>query len=105
MLLESRLDEDTLLYIDTDVTGGFSKGDDEMGFHPDQILDNVVKVAAVVASRLAEAGAHSTERSGAAPSRLSLAFGIKVDGSSVVSVASDISSAHFQVTAEWAPQR
>ena len=105
MLLESRLDEETFLYIDTDVTGGFVKGDDDLGFHPDQILDNVVKVAAIVASRLAEAGSHSTEGADAAPTRLSLAFGIKVDGSSVVSVASDISSAHFQVTAEWAPQR
>lgn len=104
MLLASRLDEHTTLYIDTEVAGGFAKGDSDTDFHPDQVLDNVVKVASIVARRLADAAAHDTAGAQSPPSRLTLAFGIKVDGASVVSVSSDISHAHFQVTAEWAPR-
>ncbi|MCK6502659.1 hypothetical protein L6R53_04565 [Myxococcota bacterium] len=105
MLLASHIDDQTTLYIDTEVAGGFAKGDDDLGFHPDQVLDNVVKVASLVARRLAEAAAHDSEGAQSTASRLSLSFGIKVDGAAVVSVASSASAAHFLVTAEWTPQR
>jgi hypothetical protein len=105
VLLASHIDDHTTLFIDTEVAGGFAKGDDDLGFHPDQILDNVVKVASLVARRLAETAAQDSEGSTSSATRLSLSFGIKVDGNSVVSVASSASSAHFQVTAEWAPRR
>lgn len=105
MLLPSHIDDNTVLYIDTEVAGGFAKGDDDLGFHPDQVLDNVVKVASLVARRLAETAAQEAAGGHPTPSRLTLSFGIKVDGASVVSVASNGASAHFQVTAEWAPQR
>jgi len=104
MLLQSRIDDDTVLFIDTEVTGAFGKGDDDLGFHPDAILDNVVKVSAHVARRLAEAAANATAGEDAPPSSLSLEFGIKVDSNSVVSVASDINRAHFRVRAEWTPR-
>ena len=101
MLLHSQVDEDTLLYIDVEPSPGFSK--DEGGFdaHPDQILDNVVKVSTVVATKLAASARAAADIAASPPSSLKLEFGIKVNGESVVVVASRPDFAHFRVTAEW----
>jgi len=104
VLLQSQLDDDTTIFIDTQVAAGFAKGSEDTDFHPDAVLDNVVKVAAAVARKMADAATEATAGATSPPAKLTLSFGIKVSGSSIVSVASDLNHAHFQVTAEWAPR-
>lgn len=105
MLLESRLDADTTLFIDVEPTPGFAKDEGTLGFHPDQILDNVVKVSTLVAQMLASAGAATQGETAAAPTLVSLEFGIKVDGNAVVSLAARPDWAHFRIKTEWSPAR
>lgn len=105
MLLQSYIDENTCLHIEVESSGDFNKGSEESeAFHPDRVLDNVVAVAALVARRMSEAASKSAASSDTPPSRLELTFGIRVDGGAVVSLASDLNKAHFQVRAEWAPK-
>ncbi len=105
MLLQSYIDDTTCLNIEVEATGDFHKNEDEGGaFHPDKVLDNVVQVAALVARRMSDAASDAAASSATPPSRLTLTFGIRVDGAAVVSLASDLSKAHFQVKAEWAPK-
>lgn len=105
MLLQSYIDESTCLNIEVEASGDFHKNDDEGSvFHPDKVLDNVVEVAALVARRMSDAASRAAASSDTPPSRLTLTFGIRVDAGAVVSLSSDISKAHFQVKAEWAPK-
>lgn len=102
MLIENRLDEETSVFIDVEIAGGFARGEDDYGFHPDNILDNVVKVSSLVAAKLADSAQAAAEHH-TKPSRLALEFGLKVDANSVVSIANNSQAAHFKVVAEWAP--
>ncbi|MCB9778386.1 MAG: hypothetical protein H6742_07480 [Alphaproteobacteria bacterium] len=104
MLIENRLDDETSVFIDVEIAGGFARGEDDYGFHPDQILNNVVKVSSLVASKLAESAQQTAEKH-EAPSRLTLEFGLKIDANSVVCIANNSQAAHFKVVAEWAPRR
>lgn len=105
MLLQSNLDENTFLMVEVESTGNFAKGEGEDSpFHPDAILANVVRAATLVATKLSEAAQAASQDSVAPPARLKLSFGLKVDGGSVVSLASDASAAHFRVEAEWSPR-
>lgn len=101
MLLHSHIDENTLLYIDVEPSPGFSKDEGEFDAHPDQILDSVVRVSTVVATKLARSAAEAAEIADSPPSSLRLEFGIKVNGESVVMVAPRPDFAHFRVVAEW----
>ncbi len=102
MLLESRLDENTTLLIDAEAMGGISKDDVDADFHPDDVFDHVVNTAAVVARKLAEAAARSTEAF-PTPTGIDMRFGVRVDSNSVVSVSRNPSQAQFQITASWRP--
>lgn len=104
MLLESRLDEETTLFVDVEPAAGFAKDDGDYDFHPDQILDNVVKVSSIVARRLADSANAMISEGKAPPSSLRLEFAIRVDGNSVVSLAPRPEWGHFRVTAEWRPR-
>ncbi len=104
MLLESHLNKDTILYIDVEPMQGFAKDEGTHDFHPDQVLENVVKVSTLVAQQLAETAAAASEGAHQTPSRLTLEFGIKVDLNAVVSLAPKPGESHFKITAEWAPK-
>lgn len=105
MLLHSHIDENTLLYIDVEAAQGFSKDEGRFDAHPDQILDSVVKVSTVVATKLAASARAAADIAKTPPSSLKLEFGIKVNGESVVMVAPRPDAAHFRVTAVWRNDR
>jgi hypothetical protein len=95
MILEARLRDDVYISIDAVPSSGISKGGSERGY-PDQALDNMLKLASQVTSRL-----HEITEGDKAPDELEVRFGIKVDGDAIVSVSRDITTAQFQVTARW----
>ena len=101
MLLETRLDDGSKLFIDAATSGGFAKDSNLGDFHPDDALKNVVSVAAAVGKKLAGA-AQDAARSQPAPETLELTFGIKVDASAVVSVSKNPEDGQFRITARWA---
>jgi hypothetical protein len=105
MLLEARIDQDTIVYIDAEAVGGFSKGGQIGGFLESETLDNVVRVATLVGRRLAET-ARLTGSVGATEgaSTLDLAFAVKVDAGAVVSIAKTPDEGQFRVTARWSPR-
>ena len=74
MLLESRLNDDTTLFIDCETVGGFDKSStsDEL-FHPDEAIQNVCRIAGQVASELA-ASARAAAGTKPAPAGLELEF-------------------------------
>lgn len=100
MLLVSQLDEDTALYIDAEVVGGVDKGEMETFFHPDNTLDDVVKIASGIGARLAA----TAERSAAAsppPQRLEMEFALKVDSNATISVARSLDAGQFRFRVIW----
>ena len=104
MLLETRLDDGSKLFIDAESAGGFSKDSNLGDFHPDKALDNVVRVAAAVGKKLAGA-ARDAARTQPAPEGLELSFGIKVDSAAVVSVGKTPEDGQFRITARWTAAR
>jgi len=100
MLLESRLSDDTALFIDCETTGGFDKSDATSDFHPDDALRNVCRIAGQVAQELATA-AQSAAGSKPSPSGLQLEFSLKVDANSCVSVARSPSDGQFKIRVHW----
>ncbi len=104
MFLQSQLDDETVLFIDVEPTQGFAKDEGTHDFHPNEVLDNVVKVSTVVAQRLADTASAAAAASEQPPARLRLEFGIKIDMNSVVALAPNPSGCHFKITAEWTPQ-
>ncbi len=59
-------------------------------------LDNMLTLAAQITGRLKELTAGE-----GAPDKLSVTFGVRVDGSAAVSVARQGDIAQFTITAEW----
>ncbi len=102
MLLESRIDENTRILIDAQAAAAISKDDTGLDYHPDDVLDHVIRISSVMAKKLAEAVA-TTAEAFPQPSSVEIRFGIKVDDSSVVSVCRNPDLAQFQIKATWAP--
>jgi hypothetical protein len=102
MLLQSRLDHQTTLLIDTEPVGGVNKEELDVVFHPDDALDHVVQIAAGVAKQLAvaAAGVHTAVPQ---PGEFELEFGLKIDSNSTVSIARSAGAGQFQVRVRWAP--
>jgi hypothetical protein len=100
MLLESRLDEKTALFIDCETVGGFGKGEAGSGFDPDAVLDNVVTLATGLGKALAAAAA-GAGKSQPAPASLELEFALRIDSNSVVAVAANPESGQFRVRVRW----
>ena len=100
MLLESRLSDDTALFIDCETVGGFDKSQNDLDFHPDQAIENVCRIAGSIAAELAAAarGAASTKPS---PAGLELEFSVKVDSQATVSVARSPDAGQFRVRVRW----
>ena len=101
MLLESRLSNDTVLFIDCETVGGFDKSasSDDL-FHPDEALRHVCRIAGQVASELA-ASAREAAGTKPAPAGLELEFSVKVDSRATVSVARSPDAGQFKVRVRW----
>lgn len=101
MLLESRLSDDTTLFIDCETVGGFDKSStsDEF-FHPDEAIQNVCRIAGQIASELA-ASARAAAGTKPAPAGLELEFSVKVDSQATVSVARAPDAGQFKVRVRW----
>ncbi|MFT5683235.1 MAG: hypothetical protein ACI8RZ_004166 [Myxococcota bacterium] len=95
MFLETRLKDDTFIQIDAEASLGIDKGGAVYHSQAD-VLDNMLTLAAQVTSRLKELTTGED-----APDRMSVTFGIRVNGNSEVSMARQSDIAQFQVTAEW----
>lgn len=100
MLLESRLSDDTALFIDCETAGGFNKSDATSNFRPDDALRNVCKIAGDVAGELA-ASARAAAGAKPAPGGLELEFSLKVDANACVSVARSPEGGQFKVRIRW----
>ncbi len=95
MLLETRLEDDTYIQIDAEAALGIDKGGGVYHSQADA-LDNMLTLAAQVTHRLKAL----TDGDGA-PDKLSVTFGVRVDGNAAVSVARQGDIAQFTITAEW----
>lgn len=100
MLVVSRLDENTALYIDAEVVGGVDKSEMETFFHPDDTLDDVVALASGIGSRLAEA-AQQIGDDVTAPSSFEVEFSLKVDSNATIAVARNLSVGQFKFRVVW----
>lgn len=96
MLLQTRLDENTDLFIDCETSGGFDKDQTALDFHPDDATDHVVQIATGVAGRLRDVAAAAGEKA-----EVSVTFAVKVDSNAVVCVARDPAAGQFQVTVRY----
>jgi len=100
MLLESRLSDDTTLFIDCETAGGFDKSEATNDFHPDDAIKHVCRIAGQVASELAES-ARAAAGATPSPGSLELQFSVKVDSRASVSVARTADDGQFKVTVRW----
>ena len=100
MILESRLADDTALFIDCETAGGFDKSDATSEFHPDDAIRNVCTIAGQVAAELSKA-ARAAAGAKPSPGGLELSFAIKVDSKACVSVARNSGEGQFKVTVRW----
>ena len=101
MLLESRLSDDTALFIDCETVGGFDKASssDEF-FHPDEALQHVCRIAGQVATELA-AAARSAAGTTPSPAALELEFALKVDSQATVSIARNPDGGQVKGRVRW----
>ncbi len=93
MLIETRLSEGTYIFIDAEPTSGVGEED---SCHPDSVMDNIVGITQGVLSRIREAAAGEDP-----PEQLTIAFGVRMDGNAVVSIAKRPELGQFQITARW----
>ena len=100
MLLESRLSDDTVLFIDCETVGGFDKSDAAGDFRPDDAISHVCKLAGDVAMELSRATA-AAARGKPSPAGLELSFAIKVDSKATVAVARNPNEGQFKVRVRW----
>jgi hypothetical protein len=102
MLVESRLGPKTVVYVDCEAVGGVNKEDMTTDFHPDDILDHVVRLGAGVASRLATAAEDSASAM-PPPRQVEIAFGVRVDSNATVAIARTPDEGQFRVKVSWQP--
>jgi len=100
MLLESRLQDGTALFIDCETVGGFNKSETAGDFHPDDAVTHVCKLAGEVAMELCRTTT-AAAKGKPSPSGLELEFAIKVDSKAVVSVARNPMDGQFKIRIKW----
>jgi hypothetical protein len=54
MLLECRVDDKTVIYIDAEASAGLDKGEGGSDFVPDKAIDNILRTTAGMAKRLSD---------------------------------------------------
>lgn len=98
MLLESQLNDRLTLLIDAESVGGIDKGSLTVTSHPDRIVPRTVEMIRAVAERLGEAGVVDAVTP---PSTMEVAFAVRVDSNSHVSIARTPDDGQFRVTLRW----
>lgn len=98
MLLESRLSEKLVLYIDAESVGGVDKSQLAVSADPDHILRNTVAAVRAAAEQLGE-GLNTQGRP--APVTMEVHFGIRVDSNAVVAIARTPEEGQFRVSFRW----
>ena len=96
MLLQTRLDDSTDLFIDCETSGGFDKDQSALDFHPDDAADHVVAIATRVVARLQD-----VSKAAGDGAEVDVTFGVKIDSNAVVCVARDPSAAQFQIRVRY----
>jgi hypothetical protein len=100
MLLECRVDEKTVIYIDAEASAGIDKGEGGDDFVPDKAIDNILRTTSAMAKRLSDLLAQETFVV-APPSRLAIDFGVRVDSLASVCVSKTPEECQFRVSLEW----
>lgn len=95
MLLESNLNDRSIIIFDCESVNAIDKGAITVRGHPDKILPGMVETIKSVAKELGEA--INTE-SLPAPSTMEVRFGFKVDSNAIVSVARSENDAQVLIT-------
>ena len=96
MLLQTRLDAETDLFIDCETSAGFDKDQTALDFHPDDATDHVVTIATGVVARLKDVA-----RAAGDDAQVEVSFSIKVDSNAVVAVARQPDAGQFRVTIRY----
>jgi len=94
VLIETNISSDRRILIDVEATGGVQK-DDLDPHHPDDIIPSAISLAEGVIKQLA----NIAKKDGV--SKLSVTFGVRVDGNSMVSIARSPERGQLKISAEW----
>jgi hypothetical protein len=100
MLLECRVDDKTVIYIDAEASAGLDKGGGGADFVPDKAIDNILRTTAGMAKRLSDLLGQETFVV-SPPSRLAIDFGVRVDSLAAVSVSKTPEECQFRISLEW----
>ena len=100
MLLECRVDEKTVIYIDAEASAGIDKSEGGEKFVPDKAIDNILHTTAGMAKRLSDLLGQETFLV-SPPSRLVIDFGVFVDSLAAVAVSKTPEQSQFHVRLEW----
>ncbi len=96
MLLESRIDSNTIVYLECEQVGGFAKAASAVEFHPDDVIRNVISLSGTMANQLALIMEGAPKHAA-----VELEFGVKVDSASMVSVSKSPSDGQFRMRIHW----
>lgn len=96
MLLQTRLNADTELFIDCETSGSFDKDETALDFHPDDAADHVVTIAKGVVARLRDVSEAAGD-----DAQVEVSFSVKIDSNAVVSVAREPGAGQFRVTVRY----
>ena len=97
MLLESRLDERTILVIDAESVGGIDKGGLTVHSHPDKVMPRTVEIIRAVAGQLVAA----VDASGATAAEMEVSFAVRIDSNATVALSRKPDEGQFHVTLRW----
>jgi hypothetical protein len=96
----SRLDEETIVMVETETTGAFSKSELEIKPDPERAIYNSVDQISKM-SRTIAAGIIPSLREVRA-SNFEMVFGTKIDGAGAVMVSQRPEDGQFRITLRWA---
>ena len=96
----SRLDEDTIILVETESSGAFNKGDLEVQPEPERAIFATVETVQKL-SRVLAAGILPTVRDIRAGG-FEIQYGVKIDANGSVVVSSSAAQGKFLVTLRWA---
>jgi len=96
----SRLDEETVMMVETETTGAFSKSDLEVKPDPERAIYNSVDTITKL-SRTISSGVIPSLRDVRA-SGFEMVFGTKIDGQGAVMLSQRPEDGQFRVTLRWA---
>lgn len=99
MLLESQLNDRTILIFDAESVGGIDKGAVSNQGHPDKIVPRTIEIVRALATQLATAaeGVPGPNQ----PTDMEVTFGVRVDSNAIVSIARNPSEGNIRVTLKW----